>query len=103
MLLLQSSFNTTHNHTRLKAREANTALGWTVFPHTLYSPDLAPSVFHLFEVLNDAILGERFGIDDELNEKVKKWLRMQKSNWLRNGLLARWSIAVEVDRDCVEK
>jgi len=87
----------------LKALEANTSLGRTVFPHTLYSPDLAPSFFHLFGVLKDAILGKRFGIDDEFNEKVKKWLRLQKSNWPKNGPLSRWSIAVEVDRDCVEK
>jgi histone-lysine N-methyltransferase SETMAR len=89
-------------HTCLKTREAITALGWTVLPHPLYSPDLAPSVFHLFGTLKDAIRGKRFGIDDEVNEKVKKWLLLQKSNWYKNALVARWSIAVEMDGDCVE-
>jgi len=99
LLPLQSSFNTTHNHTRLKARKTNTALGWTVLPHTLYSTDLAPSVFHLFGALKDAIRGKRFVI----NEVVKKWLRLRKSNWHKNGLVARWPSAVEVGGDCAEK
>jgi hypothetical protein len=54
----------------LKAQEAITNLGWTVLPHTPYSPDLAPSDFHLFEALKDAIHGKRFGSDDEVIEEV---------------------------------
>jgi len=87
----------------LKARKANTALGWTVLPHTLYSPDHAPSVFHIFGALKNAIRGKRFVIYDGVNEKAKKWLRLQKSDRHKNGLVARWHSAVEVDGDCLEK
>jgi hypothetical protein len=34
-------------HTSLHAREAITKLQWTVLPHPPYSPDLAPSDYHL--------------------------------------------------------
>ena len=72
-------------------------------PHTLYIPYPAPSVFHLFGALTDAIRGKSFGIEDDVNEKVTKWLRLQKSNWHKNDLVARWPNAVDVDGDCVKK
>jgi hypothetical protein len=60
----------------LKTRKAKTALGWAVLSHILYSPYPAPSVFHLFGALKDAIRRKRFGIDDEVNEKLKKRLQL---------------------------
>ena len=36
-------------HTSLKTREVISSFGWTTISHTPYSPDLAPSDFHLFE------------------------------------------------------
>jgi hypothetical protein len=57
----------------LKTQEAVTKLGWTVLSRPPYSPDLAPSDFHLFGALKDAIRGKRFGSDDEVIEEVKKW------------------------------
>jgi histone-lysine N-methyltransferase SETMAR len=41
-----------------------------LFPHPPYRPDLAPSDFHLFGALKDAIRGKRFGSDDEVSEEV---------------------------------
>jgi histone-lysine N-methyltransferase SETMAR len=67
-MLLKSSFiTTTHDHTQ----EAITKLGWTVLPHPPYSPDLAPSDFHLFGSLKDVIRGKRFGSNDEVIEEGK--------------------------------
>jgi len=37
-----------HPHTSLRTQEAITKFGRTVLPHPPYSPDLAPSDFHLF-------------------------------------------------------
>jgi hypothetical protein len=74
----------------------------TVLPHPPYSPDLAPSDFHIFGALKDAIHGKRFGGNDEVIEEVKKWLRVQDSDWYKTGihaLVSRWRKAVEVDGD----
>jgi histone-lysine N-methyltransferase SETMAR len=82
-----------------------TKFGWTVLPHPPYSPDLAPSDLHLFGALKDAIRGKKFG-SDEVIEEVKKWLRVQDSDWYNrgmHGLVSRWRKAVEVDGDYVEK
>jgi len=35
-------------------------------PHPAYSPDLAPSDFHLFGLLKDALEGKRFRADHEV-------------------------------------
>jgi histone-lysine N-methyltransferase SETMAR len=42
-------------HTNLRTREHITKMGWTVLPHLPYSPDLAPSDFHLFVSLKDVL------------------------------------------------
>jgi hypothetical protein len=35
--------------------QAIATIGWAVLPHPPYSPDLAPSGFHLFGILKDAL------------------------------------------------
>jgi histone-lysine N-methyltransferase SETMAR len=39
-------------HTSLRTLEDIIKMGWMVLPHPPYSPDLAPSDFHLFGSLN---------------------------------------------------
>jgi histone-lysine N-methyltransferase SETMAR len=51
-------------HTSLHTREAITNLQWTVLPHPPYSPDLAPSDYHLYSPLKDATNEKKFE-DDE--------------------------------------
>ena len=45
--------------------------------HPAYSPDLAPSDFHLFGPLKEALSGRRFSCDDEVKAAVHQWLRAQ--------------------------
>ncbi|GBO03675.1 hypothetical protein AVEN_162518-1, partial [Araneus ventricosus] len=44
------------------------------FRSSTYSPDLAPSDFHLFLKLKEFLGGKRFGSDDELEKAVTTWL-----------------------------
>ncbi|KDR17168.1 hypothetical protein L798_08429, partial [Zootermopsis nevadensis] len=93
-------------HTSPRTREEITKLGWTVLPHPPYSPDLAPSDFHLFGPLKDAIRGTRFEDDESVIQAVRTWLRAQDKSWYRQGmhaLVSRWRKAVQVDGDYVEK
>ena len=42
-------------HVSLKTTECVTKFGWTVLPYLPYSPDLAPSNFHLFGPLKEGL------------------------------------------------
>ena len=44
-------------------------LNWEVLEHPAYSSDLAPSDFHLFGPLKNALRGRRFAADDEVKER----------------------------------
>ena len=93
-------------HTSLRTREHIAKLGWTSLPHPPYSPDLAPSDFHLFGPLKDSLRGTHFEDDESVIDAVKTWLRVQDKSFYRQGIHAltqRWRKAVERDGDYVEK
>ncbi|GFV97260.1 histone-lysine N-methyltransferase SETMAR [Trichonephila clavipes] len=45
---------------------------WEVLDHPPYSPDLAPSDFHLFRYLKSHLGGKSFHDDDEIKDEVEK-------------------------------
>lgn len=59
------------------ARHTTTVLqqfGWELFDHPPYSPDLAPSYFHLFLHLKKFLSsGQHFHYDEELKTNVTRW------------------------------
>jgi len=61
-------------------------LNWEVLEHPAYSPDLAPSDFHLFGPLKNDLRGRRFAADDEVKEAVHDWLRSQPQTFFSNGI-----------------
>jgi histone-lysine N-methyltransferase SETMAR len=89
-------------HTSLRTQEAITKFGWNVLPRPPYSPDLAPSDFHLFGPLH----GARLEDGESVIRAVRTWLREQETSWYREGmhaLVSRWRKAVDLDVDYVEK
>ena len=73
-----------------------------MLPHPPYSPDLAPSDFHLFGPLNDALRGTSFEDDRSMIHAVRTWLREQETSWYREGmhaLVSRWRKAIDVHGD----
>ena len=77
-----------------------------MLPHPPYSPDLAPSDFHLFGPLKDAMRGTRFEDDESVIRAVRTWPREQETSFYREGvhaLVSGWRKAVDVDGDYVGK
>jgi len=51
-----------------------------------YSPDLAPSDFHLFLHLKKFLGSKRFDDDDDLKDAVQKWLTSQVATFYEEGI-----------------
>ena len=51
-------------------------------PHPSYSPDLAPSDFHVFGPLEEAMGRKSFRSDEEVQQAVHVWLRSQPKDFI---------------------
>jgi len=81
-------------------------LSFECLPHSPYSPDLAPSDFHVFGPLKEAMGGKSFRSDKEVQQAVHEWLHSQPKEFLSRGihaLLKRWNTCMEHNGDYVEK
>ncbi len=61
-------------------------LGWFVFHHPTYSPDLAPFDYYLFPALKRALRRWHFQTTAELNEGIGDFLYKQEANWFATGI-----------------
>ena len=81
-------------------------MGWDLLKHPPYSPDLAPSDYHLFGPLKQHLRGKHFRNDDEVKEAASEWLCSQPSEFYAEGidkLIDRWDKCVQKEGDYVEK
>lgn len=61
------------SHTAKQVTDTIEAFNWEILAHAAYSPDLAPSDYHLFASLGHALAEQHF----DSYENVRKWL----DNW----------------------
>jgi len=81
-------------------------LPFECLPHPPYSPDLAPSDFHVFGPLKEAMEGKSFRSDEEMQKAVHEWLHSQPKDFFSRGIHAlpkRWNTCMERNGDYVEK
>lgn len=93
-------------HTSQIAMHAVKECGFEVLPHPPYSPDLAPSDYHLFPKLKKHLRGKRYSDDNELMDAVQAWSEGQNSDFYRSGisdLVKRWTKCIDLQGDYVEK
>ena len=80
--------------------------GFKLVEHPPYSPDLAPSVFHLFPKLKTAISGTHFQSDDDVIHAVDDFLNGQEKDFFKSGIGAlkhRWQKCIDTEGDYIEK
>lgn len=81
-------------------------LGWTLIPHPPYSPDLAPSDYHLFSELKKPLRGKHFHTAEEMKEAVDKWVKETPADFFSYGIRSlrkRWEKCVSCAGDYIEK
>jgi histone-lysine N-methyltransferase SETMAR len=70
-----------------------------ILEHPPYSPDLAPSDFHVFGPLKKHMCGKRFADDEEDETEARKWLRQQSKYFCAASfdvLVKRWDKCINV-------
>jgi hypothetical protein len=76
------------------------------FPPPSYSPDLAPSAYHLFTKMKVWLATQRFHTNEELMDGVNNWFHNLAAQFFDEGLqkLVSWyDNCLNVDGNYVEK
>ena len=82
------------------------SFGWDIIGHPPYSPDLAPSDYHLFTSLKMFMSGKRFQSDEEVENAVKEWAKELAGEFFDTGiknLIPRLTKCMDREGDYVEK
>ncbi|KAG5326294.1 MOS1T transposase, partial [Pseudoatta argentina] len=75
-------------------------LKWEVLPHPPYSPDIAPSNFHLFRSMARGLADRRFHSYEEAQKWIDSWIVSKDMSFFRRGihvLPERWEKVVSRD------
>ncbi|UYV72294.1 SETMAR [Cordylochernes scorpioides] len=97
-LILQHDNVPAHNATMVKNTIKH--LGWELLPHPLYSPDLAPSDYHLFTSLGHALKNQESSNSDILRKWLVDWFDSKRIKFFRQGirkLPERWSECLKME------
>jgi hypothetical protein len=90
----------------LKQVQEQHAFGEESWSHPPYSPDVAPSDFHLFSPLKHHCSAEHFPDNEAVEREVTTWFRQQPKEFYAagfQGLVKRWDKCLNVQGDYVEK
>jgi histone-lysine N-methyltransferase SETMAR len=91
-------------HTSLVTRQKLLELGWDVLPHPSYSPDMAPTDYHLFLSLQNSLAGKTFASDDTIKTHLNDFFAGKDQKFYEAGIMKlpeRWKLIVEQNGDYV--
>ena len=73
-------------------------LGWELLPHPPYSPDLAPSNYHMFRSMQHSLAGKKFENHDEIRIWVSSFFKSKPAKFYEEGihsLRQRWRRVID--------
>jgi histone-lysine N-methyltransferase SETMAR len=68
-------------HAVKRTKETIETFGWEMLSHAAYSPDLAPSDYHLFTSMGHALADERFTDYKNVEEWLDEWFSSKEENF----------------------
>ncbi len=74
-------------------REKLLKLGWVTIPHPPYSPDLAPTDYHLFHSLANHLREKNFNNENDLKMDFVNFFGQKSQDFYERGILSlseRW-------------
>ena len=80
-------------HTAKAIRNTISALGWKLLPRPPYSPDLAPSDYHLFSLISHALSMQHFNKYGDFKKNVEDWTTSKDVRLFRKDIYkmpGRW-------------
>ena len=86
------------SYTSLITRKKLLELGWEVMPHPLYSPDLAPSDYHLFLSLQNHLNGKTFDSNEAVKNELIQFFASKNQTLYVSGIMKlteRWQTVIE--------
>lgn len=81
-------------------------LKWDVLPHPPYSPDIAPSDYHLFRSMQHGLADQHFRNYDEVKKWIDSWIAAKPASFFREGirqLPQRWEKVIASDGQYFEQ
>ena len=72
--------------------------GWEVLPHPPYSPDLAPTDYHLFRSLGNSLRDKKFDDANDIQKYLTDFFASQSRDFCANGIRSlptRWQMVVD--------
>ena len=91
-------------HTSKKTRQKIKDLGYEVLSHPAFSPDIAPSDYHLFRSLQMYLRGKTFKDIDAIKSGLSSFFASKSSDFFKDGiekLMTRWQMVIDNDGEYI--
>ena len=85
-------------HVALATKQKLKGFSWGVTQHPPYSPDIAPSDFHLFRSLQNHLDLQRLNSTDEIKKELNEFFEEKSQSFYERGIMAllqRWQQIIE--------
>jgi len=85
-------------HTSLVTRQRLRTFDWEIMPHPPYSPDIAPSDYHLFRSLQNHLDGQKFNSLEDVKNGLDQFFAQKSRNFYTSGIMKlpeRWQKIID--------
>ena len=93
-------------HVAKSTREKLLKLGWVTVPHPPYSPDLAPTDYHLFRSLSNYLSEKKFDEVDGVKMDLINFFGQKSQDFYERGILSlpqRWQQVIDTDGTYIDE